>query len=158
MGWGSQYYSKDGIPDRVAAHQMCVICGSEHAGVRGLAPGANAVTAAVGEGPAAPTGATPELGVGGATTSEATVQIACGHMCASLLTPPLALVARSAASDMLWRPHCVSFHEWCLRGWVIVGKKDTCPRCHERVDLRQFRTNPCVRPAETHAHTHTSGA
>ena len=30
------------------------------------------------------------------------------------------------------------FHKDCLRGWLIVGKKDTCPTCHERVDLRQL--------------------
>lgn len=29
------------------------------------------------------------------------------------------------------------FHKDCLRGWLIVGKKDTCPTCSERVDLRQ---------------------
>eukprot|EP00823_Brevimastigomonas_motovehiculus_P003805 TRINITY_DN237_c2_g1_i1.p1 TRINITY_DN237_c2_g1~~TRINITY_DN237_c2_g1_i1.p1 ORF type:complete len:253 (+),score=49.60 TRINITY_DN237_c2_g1_i1:584-1342(+) len=28
------------------------------------------------------------------------------------------------------------FHEFCLRGWTIVGKKDTCPCCSERVALR----------------------
>lgn len=30
------------------------------------------------------------------------------------------------------------FHKDCLRGWLIVGKKDTCPTCSERVDLRQL--------------------
>ena len=24
----------------------------------------------------------------------------------------------------------------CIRGWTIVGKKDTCPACLEKVDLR----------------------
>jgi len=28
-----------------------------------------------------------------------------------------------------------SFHEYCIRGWTIVGKKDTCPRCGEKVQL-----------------------
>jgi hypothetical protein len=27
------------------------------------------------------------------------------------------------------------FHEYCLRGWVIVGKRDTCPICGEKVEL-----------------------
>lgn len=30
------------------------------------------------------------------------------------------------------------FHKDCLRGWLIVGKKDTFPTCSERVDLRQL--------------------
>lgn len=29
------------------------------------------------------------------------------------------------------------FHPECIKGWLIVGKKDTCPSCHEKVDLRQ---------------------
>lgn len=29
------------------------------------------------------------------------------------------------------------FHEFCIRGWTIVGKKDVCPYCKEKVDLRQ---------------------
>jgi len=36
--------------------------------------------------------------------------------------------------------HC--FHEWCIRGWTIVGKKDTCPYCSEKVNLKQLYTNP----------------
>jgi len=28
------------------------------------------------------------------------------------------------------------FHEKCIRGWSIVGKKDTCPFCFEKVDIR----------------------
>ena len=29
-----------------------------------------------------------------------------------------------------------SFHEFCVRGWCIVGKRDTCPYCREKVDLK----------------------
>ena len=28
------------------------------------------------------------------------------------------------------------FHESCIRGWTIVGKKDVCPCCKEKVDLK----------------------
>jgi len=28
------------------------------------------------------------------------------------------------------------FHEKCIRGWTIVGKKDICPFCFEKVDMR----------------------
>jgi hypothetical protein len=32
--------------------------------------------------------------------------------------------------------HC--FHELCVRGWTIVGKKDVCPVCLEKVDLKDL--------------------
>jgi len=35
-----------------------------------------------------------------------------------------------------------SFHEWCIRGWTIIGKKDTCPYCSEKVQLKQLFRNP----------------
>jgi hypothetical protein len=34
------------------------------------------------------------------------------------------------------------YHEFCIRGWMIVGKKDTCPYCNEKVDLKQTFTSP----------------
>ena len=36
--------------------------------------------------------------------------------------------------------HC--FHELCVRGWTMVGKKDTCPVCLEKVDLRSVHDRP----------------
>jgi hypothetical protein len=30
------------------------------------------------------------------------------------------------------------FHQECVRGWLIVGKKDSCPTCQEKVDLRHL--------------------
>ena len=40
--------------------------------------------------------------------------------------------------------NCVSpsFHEFCIRGWCIVGKKQTCPYCKEKVDLKVMFKNP----------------
>ncbi|KAI5636943.1 ring finger domain-containing protein [Phthorimaea operculella] len=38
------------------------------------------------------------------------------------------------------------FHEFCIRGWCIVGKKQTCPYCKEKVDLKRMFTNPWDRP------------
>lgn len=38
------------------------------------------------------------------------------------------------------------FHEFCIRGWCIVGKKQTCPYCKEKVDLKLMFTNPWDRP------------
>lgn len=30
------------------------------------------------------------------------------------------------------------FHEYCIRGWCIIGKKQTCPYCKEKVDLQRL--------------------
>ncbi|XP_041055941.1 RING finger protein 121 isoform X2 [Carcharodon carcharias] len=38
------------------------------------------------------------------------------------------------------------FHEFCIRGWCIVGKKQTCPYCKEKVDLKRMFNNPWERP------------
>lgn len=38
------------------------------------------------------------------------------------------------------------FHEFCIRGWCIVGKKQTCPYCKEKVDLKKMFRNPWQRP------------
>ncbi|KAK2154480.1 hypothetical protein LSH36_268g03044 [Paralvinella palmiformis] len=38
------------------------------------------------------------------------------------------------------------FHEFCIRGWCIVGKKQTCPYCKEKVDLKRMFTSPWERP------------
>ena len=34
------------------------------------------------------------------------------------------------------------FHEDCLRGWTLIGKRDTCAYCSEKVDLRKMFSNP----------------
>ncbi|VDM55922.1 unnamed protein product [Angiostrongylus costaricensis] len=34
------------------------------------------------------------------------------------------------------------FHEFCIRGWVVVGKLQTCPYCKEKVDLKRMFKNP----------------
>ena len=34
------------------------------------------------------------------------------------------------------------FHEFCIRGWCIVGKKQICPYCKEKVDLKAIFKNP----------------
>jgi len=31
------------------------------------------------------------------------------------------------------------FHEGCIRGWCLIGKRDMCPYCKEKVDLKMFR-------------------
>lgn len=46
------------------------------------------------------------------------------------------------------------FHESCIRGWTIVGKKDLCPVCKEKVDLTAMfpRGNPWARKSVLWAH------
>ena len=34
------------------------------------------------------------------------------------------------------------FHEFCIRGWCIVGKKAICPFCREVVDMRKLARTP----------------
>lgn len=31
-----------------------------------------------------------------------------------------------------------AFHKFCIRGWAMVGKRDTCAVCNERVDLQNL--------------------
>uniref|UniRef100_L7M6V6 Putative ring-containing e3 ubiquitin ligase n=1 Tax=Rhipicephalus pulchellus TaxID=72859 RepID=L7M6V6_RHIPC len=38
------------------------------------------------------------------------------------------------------------FHEFCIRGWCIVGKKQTCPYCKEKVDLKRMFCSPWEKP------------
>uniref|UniRef100_A0A914UVQ3 RING-type domain-containing protein n=2 Tax=Plectus sambesii TaxID=2011161 RepID=A0A914UVQ3_9BILA len=38
------------------------------------------------------------------------------------------------------------FHEWCIRGWCVVGKRQTCPYCKEKVDLKRMFKNPWEKP------------
>jgi Ring finger domain len=56
--------------------------------------------------------------VGGEQPAEATIQLPCKHL----------------------------FHELCIKGWTMVGKKDTCPTCMEKVDLKKLYSD---RPWET---------
>ncbi|CAI4222282.1 unnamed protein product [Auanema sp. JU1783] len=39
-----------------------------------------------------------------------------------------------------------TFHEFCIRGWVVVGKQQTCPYCKEKVDLKRMFKNPWEKP------------
>jgi len=38
------------------------------------------------------------------------------------------------------------FHDYCIRGWCIVGKKQTCPYCKEKVDLQRLFSAPWEKP------------
>lgn len=56
--------------------------------------------------------------LGGEKPAEPTIQLPCKHL----------------------------FHELCIKGWTMVGKKDTCPTCMEKTDLKALYAD---RPWET---------
>ena len=40
-----------------------------------------------------------------------------------------------------------TYHEYCIYGWCLVGKKQVCPFCREKVDLKQlFSSLPFQKP------------
>lgn len=62
----------------------------------------------------------------------------CGH---ALHDSPLAALPGHQepvrASERTVQLQCKhNFHEFCIRGWTLVGKKDMCPCCMEKVDLK----------------------
>ena len=48
----------------------------------------------------------------------------------------------------LYQLQCMHiFHESCIKGWCVVGKKDSCPSCSERVDIKALlKTSPLWGP------------
>lgn len=34
-----------------------------------------------------------------------------------------------------------NFHEFCIKGWAIIGKKDYCPLCKEKVNIKERLSN-----------------
>ncbi|CAH8845505.1 unnamed protein product [Trichobilharzia szidati] len=51
------------------------------------------------------------------------------------------------SGEKVHRLNCTHvFHDFCIRGWCIIGKKDTCPYCNEKVNLKQTFTNPWDKP------------
>ena len=34
------------------------------------------------------------------------------------------------------------FHGFCIRGWIMIGKRDVCPVCKEKVSLKGIFANP----------------
>ena len=56
-------------------------------------------------------------------------------------------VARGDGGN-LYQLQCMHiFHESCIKGWCVVGKKDSCPSCSERVDIKALlKTSPLWGP------------
>ncbi|VUZ56815.1 unnamed protein product [Hymenolepis diminuta] len=56
-------------------------------------------------------------------------------------------VMLNGQGEKMYKLNCTHvFHEFCLRGWCIVGKKDTCPYCKEKVNLHKLIKNPWEKP------------
>jgi hypothetical protein len=41
------------------------------------------------------------------------------------------------------------FHDFCLRGWTLIGKRDTCPNCCEKVQFQDSNKYPWGRTTKT---------
>uniref|UniRef100_A0A8C6T522 Ring finger protein 121 n=1 Tax=Neogobius melanostomus TaxID=47308 RepID=A0A8C6T522_9GOBI len=69
------------------------------------------------------------------------------NICAVCGQPILVDVNEEGIIENTYRLTCNHvFHEFCIRGWCIVGKKQTCPYCKEKVDLKRMFSNPWERP------------
>ncbi|KAJ2079383.1 hypothetical protein H4R24_003827 [Coemansia sp. RSA 988] len=59
------------------------------------------------------------------------------------IVPPSSSAAKEALVEPTHKLECEhEFHACCIRGWCVVGKKDTCPFCLEKVNLAMFKQNP----------------
>uniref|UniRef100_A0A8C3YAG1 Ring finger protein 121 n=1 Tax=Catagonus wagneri TaxID=51154 RepID=A0A8C3YAG1_9CETA len=68
-------------------------------------------------------------------------------VCAVCGQPIFVGVSEEGIIENTYRLSCNHvFHEFCIRGWCIVGKKQTCPYCREKVDLKRMFSNPWERP------------
>jgi len=80
--------------------------------------------------------------IGYYTESGVPTRILDEHVCAVCGNPLI-----SDDKDKCYKLNCGhTFHDFCIRGWCIVGKKQTCPYCRERVDLQRMFKNPWEKP------------
>ncbi|KAG0254326.1 hypothetical protein DFQ27_006917 [Actinomortierella ambigua] len=107
------YYTKEGFPRKHLRLGVCAICGVHVSNAISTVDEHGNLQAPVMVQSAA-TATAKGLLAGGTPAVEASIKLGCGH----------------------------EFHEECIRGWCLIGKKDMCPYCKERVDLRAFKTNP----------------
>lgn len=81
--------------------------------------------------------------------TKVTGQNICG-ICNNALYKNLRLGSDQSQNEKVFRLSCEhEFHESCIRGWLIVGKRDTCARCSEKVNLKDVVTNPWERHSVT---------
>lgn len=64
---------------------------------------------------------------------------------------PTARRLNAKGGDVLFELECKHvFHEFCIRGWAIVGKKDVCPCCSEKVPPPSPPPFPAAGPRLSH--------
>ncbi|KAF5308283.1 hypothetical protein FQR65_LT06276 [Abscondita terminalis] len=69
------------------------------------------------------------------------------NVCAVCGNPLLVSTTEQGVLENSYKLSCNhTFHEFCIRGWCIVGKKQTCPYCKEKVDLKKMFCNPWEKP------------
>lgn len=117
------YYSKDGLPRLKLGQNVCAACGNR---VRSDFDDDNSVLS-------------PMLDSGRPQGVAALNDF--GHRTAESSWPT------HAGDERVIVLNCKHvFHEFCLRGWCIVGKKEICPYCKERFSLSKVFKNPWQRP------------
>ncbi|XP_011405198.2 PREDICTED: RING finger protein 121-like [Amphimedon queenslandica] len=68
-------------------------------------------------------------------------------VCGQRIVLPTEDESNSGKIERTYRLGCGHlFHEFCIRGWCIIGKKQTCPYCQEKVDLKKIFKNPWEKP------------
>ncbi|GFR16033.1 RING finger protein 121 [Trichonephila clavata] len=85
--------------------------------------------------------------IGYYTTTGIPVRQLESNICAVCGNPILVQDNSNAIVEKTYNLTCGhTFHEFCIRGWCIVGKKQTCPYCKEKVDLKRMFCNPWEKP------------
>ena len=59
-------------------------------------------------------------------------------LCNKPLTDTSHLGGEAPSEESIQLPCKHLFHALCIRGWTMVGKKDTCPQCLEKCDLKHL--------------------
>ncbi|KAI0981522.1 hypothetical protein GJ496_004843 [Pomphorhynchus laevis] len=71
------------------------------------------------------------------TESSLTSKILSDDICALCNNPIFVFGHNTVVIESTLRLSCGhTFHEFCIRGWSIIGKKSTCPYCHEKFDAK----------------------
>ncbi|KAJ3407424.1 hypothetical protein HDV05_005415 [Chytridiales sp. JEL 0842] len=124
MAFQMGYYNRTGFPRKHLRNNVCAICGDtvpEH--LLGRARSGSNSTENNNNGYASETSSTggsptrTKMGGGGSSYK----------------------IRHTSAGGGIIKLGCDhTYHESCIRGWTIIGKKDCCPYCKEKVDLRAF--------------------
>ncbi|KAJ3126869.1 hypothetical protein HK100_010044 [Physocladia obscura] len=105
------YYTRTGLPKKQLRSNVCAICGESTLNARIMVIGGGGID------PEKRRRFSLMLGFGGKTVT----------------------AAGSSSKEDVVRMNCGHpFHEDCIRGWTIIGKKDCCPYCKEKVDMKAF--------------------